>query len=206
MKILNNFNPIGLDMVKGGDNILISSEDGKEYSVNMNNPTLKSTFGQLSRFVKDNNTAKLNPTKVNVSEINKYASNYLTTLNNDAIKEAQNRSLNVQDAQNEVMGVTSSYVDKAKTLLKDGYVPSASYQDPTTGTLAVSYINHKTPGGQDVRVLKFHPGVDSGFEELSEAAFSREVQQKALGNFASNLNRSGSKTSASFIENQNPKK
>lgn len=206
MKILNNFNPIGLDMVKGGDHILISSEDGKEYSVNMNNPTLKSTFGNLSRFVRTNNTAKLNPTKVDSKEVMKTTGNYLTNLADNAINFAKQRGLNVVDAQNEIMQAQSSYTTKANSLIKDGYIPTETYQDPTTGTLAVSYINHTTKGGQDVKVLKFHPGVDAEFEELSEAAFTREVQQKAFGNFASNLNTKGSKTTGTFIENQKPTK
>jgi hypothetical protein len=206
MKILNNFNPIGLDMIKGGDNILISSEDGKEYSVNMNNPTLKSTFSNLSRFVRTNNTAKLNPTKVDSKEVMKTTGNYLTNLATNAINLATQQGLNVVDAQNEIMQAQNSYTTKANSLIKDGYIPTETYQDPTTGTLAVSYINHTTIGGQDVKVLKFHPGVDAEFEELSEAAFTKEVQQKAFGNFASNLNTKGSKTTGTFIENQKPTK
>jgi hypothetical protein len=206
MKILNNFNPIGLDMIKGGDNILISSEDGKEYSVNMNNPTLKSTFGNLSRFVRENNVAKINPTKVNFKEVLKTTENYLTNLANNANRVAQENGLNPADATNEVMYAQNSYSTKTNNLIKDGYVPTGTYQDPTTGTLAISYINHSTPGGQDVKVLKFHPGVDIEFEEMSEAAFTREVEQKAFGNFASNLNTKGSKTTGTFIENQKPTK
>lgn len=207
MKILNNFNPVGLDMIKGGDNILISSaEDGKEYSVNMNNPTLKATFNELSRFVKENNTAKINPTKVNPKQIYNATASYLQKMTSDAISLAKSKGLNPVDAINETLEATSTYDKKSNNLTKNGYVPTASYQDPTTSTIAVSYINHSKPGGQDVRVLKFHPGVDKEFEETSEASFNREVQQKALGNFASNLNVKGSKTSASFIENQNPKK
>jgi hypothetical protein len=206
MKILNNFNPIGLDMVKGGDYILISSEDGKEYSVNMNNPTLKSTFGNLSRFVKENNVAKINPTKVDSKEVLKTTENYLTNLANNANRVAQENGLNPADATNEVMYAQNSYSTKTNNLIKDGYVPTGTYQDPTTGTLAISYINHSTPGGQDVKVLKFHPGVDVEFEEMSEAAFTREVEQKAFGNFASNLNTKGSKTTGTFIENQKPTK
>ena len=200
--ILNNFNPVGLDMVKGGDNILINSVDGKEYSVNMNNPSLKATFGELSKFIKDNNTAKINPTKTDSKQTLKSVSNYLTNLANDAIALSNTQGLNPVDAQNEIMTVTSSYETKANDLIKRGYIPTTSYQDPTTGTFAVSYINHSTPGGQEVKVLKHHSGVDVGFEELSEAAFNREVQQKAFGNFASNLNTKGSKTTGSFIENQ----
>ena len=144
--------------------------------------------------------------KVNPKQIYNATATYLENMTNDAISLAKSKGLNPADAQNETMLVTSTYINKANNLTKNGYVPTASYQDPTTGTIAISYINHATPGGQDVRVLKFHPGVDNEFEETSEASFNREVQQKALGNFASNLNVKGSKTSASFIENQNPKK
>jgi hypothetical protein len=206
MKILNNFNPIGLDLAKSGSNLLISSEDGKEYSVNMNNPTLKSTFNSLTKFIKANNIAKINPVQVDTKDVMKTTSAYLTNLANESINFAQQNGFNPTDAQNQVMEATSSYVKKANNLKNTGYVPTSTYKDPSTGTIAVSYINHSTPGGQDVKVLKFHPGVDQEFEEISEATFTREVEQKALGAFAANLNTKGSKTTGSFIENQKPTK
>lgn len=203
--ILNDFNPIGLDMVKGGDNILISSGDGKEYSVNMNNPTLRNTFNKLSTFIQDNNKAKLNPTSVDPQQVELNASAMMDRLNTKFKNLAVQEKIDPALVENNLLYVANSYKSLSSGLTSNGYVPTSSYEDPTTGTIAVSFINHALPHGQDVQVVKYHPGVDNSFEMTSEASFNREVQQKAFGNFASNLNKKGSKTAGSFIENQNPK-
>lgn len=208
-KVLANGRVVGLDMTKGGNNVLINCKDGVQRSVDMNNPTLKSTFGPLSDFIKNNNQLKLNPAPQGYENINK-RKNLIYFINNksiDNINETHFSNQNMTDQEriannNRFMEVKASFVSKGSKLEKSGYIPSTNYTDPTTGIMAISYINHKISGGQNVVVLKFHPGVDSDVEELSEAAFNREIQQKGFGEFAAGLDPSAVNTKAAFLENQ----
>ena len=208
-KVLANGRVVGLDMTKGGTNVLINCNDGVQRSVNMNSPTLKSTFNPHSDFIKANNQLKLNPLPQGVENIKK-RKDFVAYINNksiDAINETyfSNQTRTNQeriDNNNSFMAVKASFASKGAELEKNGYIPSTNYTDPTTGTIAVSYINHAAIGGQEVIVLKFHPGVDNNVERISEAAFNREIQQKAFGEFAANLDPSAVSTKAAFLENQ----
>ncbi len=196
MKILNNFNPIGLDMVKGGDNILINSDDGKQYSVKMNSPTLEATFNGLSLFIRDNNKAKINP---NASD-SKYVENSTINYFNNLSKNAKAQGIDSQAVDNQINTIASSFNDQRNSLLNNGYVQTSVYRDGKI--IGISFINHTAKSGPEVVVLKYDYSTDDNFEITSEASFNREVQQKAIGNFTSNLNKAGSKTAASFVENQ----
>lgn len=208
-KVLANGRVVGLDMTKGGNNVLINCKDGVQRSVDMNNPTLKSTFGPLSDFIKNNNQLKLNPAPQGYENINKRKDliNFINNKSIDNINETHFSNQNMTDQEriannNRFMEVKASFVSKGSKLEKSGYIPSTNYTDPTTGIMAISYINHKISGGQNVVVLKFHAGVDSDVEELSEAAFNREIQQKGFGEFAASLDPSAVNTKAAFLENQ----
>ena len=208
-KVLANGRVVGLDMTKGGNNVLIQCLDGQQRSVNMNSPTLKSTFNPLSDFIKANNQLKLNPLPQGLENIKK-RKEFVSFVNNKSIDDVNktyfsNQTMTDQERianNNSFMTVKASFASKGSELEKSGYIPSTNYTDPKTGTVAISYINHKISGGQNVIVLKFHPGVDSDVEILSEAAFNREVQQKAFGEFAAGLDPSAVNTKAAFLENQ----
>jgi hypothetical protein len=126
---------------------------------------------------------------------------YINQLNTDALTLAQEKGVDITLASNEVLALNNSYLREANRLKQAGYTPTAPYYDPTTGTIATSFVLHGS-NNPDVQVIKFDKSVDNEFKTVSEVAFDREMQQKGFGNFAANNDKKASKTEAVFVTPQ----
>jgi len=200
-KILENARYIGMDMRKGSSYIRVAGTDGQEHSVDMNNPTLAATFGALSSFIQKNNKNKINPQLGDSKEALNTTMNYINSLNQNALDHAKEIGYDLQEVTNRTLLLNKSFEQNLSLLASQGYTPSDSYLDPTTNTIAISLIKHGS-NNPDVQVIKYDQSTDSGFKIMSEAAFDREIQQKAFGNFAANNDKNASKTKATFTTTQ----
>jgi hypothetical protein len=193
----------GFASSENADDVLITTKDGVDHIVNMNDPTLKDNLNRLSTFQKENHNFIMNPvnnTKTKEQE-NTEKLNAINGIGNIAISNATKNGPITQDLINELSSIINilgkSMQDNQKSLENKGYRYTGTYTDPKTNILGTSYVNTKT---NDIQVVTFDP-INDNVTILPIDVFTKTITQKVIGNWNANINNS-SKESAVNFENQ----
>jgi hypothetical protein len=193
----------GFASSENADDVLITTTDGIDHIVNMNDPTLKDNLNRLSTFQKENHNYIMNPvknTKTKEQE-NTEKLNAINGIGNIAISNATKNGPITQDLINELSSIINilgkSMQDNQKSLEEKGYHYTGTYTDPKTNILGTSYVNNKT---NDIQVVTFDP-INDNVTILPIDVFTKTITQKVIGNWNANINNS-SKESAVNFENQ----